>query len=187
MSRGLFTALAGSALVASALTPATAHAADFPSTTIRSNLSAVPKCIGPRNGDSANGTPIVVMDCNQLWRGTGAGGDHSIRSFGGKCLSLAPGHGIPTPLGTPVVLEDCTTPVNGDEQYTFVAVTPGGLDGRWVIRHNPSLRCVGVRNGSTDTNTPLILQECSFRPEQQMVLPSTPNTFGFSWDDGTTV
>src|SRR5262245_50793935 len=138
MSRGLFTALAGSALVASVLTPATAHAADFPFTTIRTNLTASGKCIGPRNGDTANGTPIVVMDCNQLWHGTGAGGDHSVRNFAGKCFSLTPGHAVPTPVGTPVVLEDCTTPVNGDEQWTFAAVTPGGQDGRWVLRHNPS-------------------------------------------------
>jgi hypothetical protein len=182
MSRPLLTALAGLGLLTSVALMPTADAATFPSTLVRTSLSGVAKCFGPRNGDTANGTPVVLMDCNQLWHGTGR--DGSVRSFGDKCLSLAAGHPVPTPLGTPLVLRDCTTPTSGDQQWTFVAVNPGGFDGIWVLRNPGSLRCANLANGSTATNTPLVLQNCSFRPDQQWLTPDRPVTFGFNEDDG---
>jgi hypothetical protein len=185
MPRLLFTVLTGLTLLTSlALKPATAHAADFPSALIRANLSGVSSCIGPRNGETANGTPVVLMDCNQPWHGTGR--DGSVRSFGGKCFSLAAGHAVPTPLGTPLVLRDCTSPVSGDQQWTFAAVNPGGLDGIWTLRNPASLLCANLANGSTATGTPLVMQNCGFRLDQQWILPDRPPTYGFNWDDGTT-
>jgi hypothetical protein len=185
VSRLLFAALTGLALVTSlVLTPATAHAADFPFTLIRANLSGTAKCIGPRNGETTNGTPVVLMDCNQPWHGNGR--DRSVRSFGDKCFSMAADHPVPTPVGTPLVLRDCTSPVSGDQQWTFVAVHPGGLDGIWVLRNPGSLRCAALANGGTAIGTPLVMQNCSFRAEQQWFLPNLPPTYGFDWDDGTT-
>ncbi|MDN3357721.1 ricin-type beta-trefoil lectin domain protein [Actinomadura sp. DC4] len=182
MYRPLFTGLAGLTLVTSAaLTPATAHAADFPGTLIRSNLSAVSKCIGPRNNETANGTPVVVMDCNQFWHGDGR--DRSVRSFAGKCFSMAAGHPVPTPNGTPLVLRDCLSPVAGDQQWTFVAVTSGAPDGLFVLRNPGSLTCANVLNGSTATNTPVVMQNCSFRSDQQWFMPVKPRNFGFDEDD----
>lgn len=184
MSRLLVTALTGVTLLTSlVLTSAPAHAADFPNTLIRANISGVDKCIGPQNGDTTNGTPAVLMDCNQLWHGTGR--DGSVRNFGGKCLGIKAGHPVPTPLGTPLVLSDCTSPVSGDQQWTFAAVNPGGQDGLWVLRNPGSLRCANLANGGTATGTPLVMQNCSFRVDQQWVLPQLPPTYGFSWDDGT--
>ena len=49
MSRLLVTALTGVTLLTSlVLTSSTAHAADFPFTLIRANISGVDKCIGPQ-------------------------------------------------------------------------------------------------------------------------------------------
>jgi Ricin-type beta-trefoil lectin domain len=186
VSRLLFTALTGSTLLTSLmLAPAPAQAADFPTTLIGANISGVSKCIGPRNGETTNGTPAVLMDCNQVWRGTGR--DRSVRNFAGKCLGITAGHPVPTPLGTPLVLSDCTNPTSGDQQWTFVAVHPGGQDGLWVLRNPASLRCVNMANGGTATGTPLVMQNCSFRSDQQWVLPNLPPTYGFDWDDGTTL
>lgn len=183
MSRLLVAALTGLTLLTSlVLTSATAQAAD-PNTLIRANLPGAAKCIGPRNGDTTNGTPVVLMDCSQLWHGTGR--DRSVHSFGDKCLSLAADHPVPTPLGTPLVLRDCTSPASGDQQWTFVALNPGGSDGIWVLRNPASLRCADLANGSTATGTPLVMQDCGFRPSQQWFLPNLPPTFGFDWDDGT--
>ncbi|GAB2842434.1 hypothetical protein GCM10027176_52930 [Actinoallomurus bryophytorum] len=185
MSRLLATALTGLTLLTSlVLTSAAAHAADFPFTLIRANVSGAAKCIGPRNGDTTDGTPIVLMDCNQPWHGTGR--DGSVRGFGGKCFSLAANHPVPTPLGTPLVLRDCTSPVSGDQQWTFAAVHPGGLDGLWSLRNAASFRCANLANGSTATGTPLVMQDCGFHLDQQWFLPDLPPTYGFNWDDGTT-
>jgi hypothetical protein len=185
VSRPLFTALAGLGLLMSqALTPATAHAADFPSALIRANLSGVDKCIGPRNGETTNGTPLVLMDCSQPWHGTGR--DRSVRSFGDKCFSLVAGHPVPTPVGTPLVLRDCTSPTSGDQQWTFVALNPGGADGIWAIRNPGSLRCANPANGGTATGIPVVMQNCGSRADQQWSLPNLPPTYGFDWDDGTT-
>ncbi|MFC4592549.1 RICIN domain-containing protein [Sphaerisporangium corydalis] len=181
MHRLLVTALTGLALLMSlALTPANAQTTVFPSTLIQINLAGVSKCIGPSNGGTANGTPAVLMDCNELWHGTGR--DRSVRSFADKCLSIIAGHPVPTPLGTPLVLRDCTNPVSGDQQWTFAALNPGGFDGIWTLRNPASLRCASPANGSTATGTPLVMQNCP--GGRQWLTPNPPTTYGFDEDDG---
>jgi hypothetical protein len=185
--RLLFSVLSGLALLVSmVLTPAAAQAADFPFTTIRTNAIGLDRCFGPLNGNTADGTPVVLMNCNQLWHGTGNGGafENSIRHFSGKCLSLANGS---TANGTPLVLRDCSSIVLGDQQWTFAAVNPGGLDGVWVLRNRASFKCANLANGGTAIGTPLVLQFCSVGLNQQWLLPNPPNTYGFPYDDGTTV
>ncbi|GAA3594921.1 hypothetical protein GCM10022419_092730 [Nonomuraea rosea] len=187
MRRLLYTVLTGLALLISlGVTSATAQAAAFPSTVI-ATTSGIPRCIGPLNGGTADGTPLVLANCagaSQLWHGTGGNTpDRSVRHVSGKCLSLAV-TSSPVPVGTRLVLRDCSGVVQGDQQWTFVALTPGGLDRIWVLRNGPSLRCATVSGGGTSFGTPLVLQNCSFRFEQQWVLANPPSTYGFSFDDG---
>jgi hypothetical protein len=184
VSRVLLAALSGSTLLTSlVLTPATAHAADFPFTLVHTSIPGVSKCIGPNNGNTSNGTPVVLMDCNQLWHGNGR--DRSVRSFGDKCFSLAANHPVPTPVGTPLVLRDCTSPVSGDQQWTFVALNFGGAGNIWVLRNPPSLECAGLANGSGATGTPLVMQTCTFLSANQLWLtPDRPDAHGFDEDDG---
>ncbi|MFC5835484.1 RICIN domain-containing protein [Nonomuraea insulae] len=130
MPRLLVTVLTGlAALLALVMTPSAAQAADFPFTTVSSNAIGVSRCFGPANGDQADGTPIVPMDCNQLWHGFAhvTLTDNSVRHFGGKCLSMA-NTSSPVPLGTRLVLRDCSRVALGDQQWIFWAVRPGGLD-----------------------------------------------------------
>jgi hypothetical protein len=64
------------------------------------------RALTPTPSSISDGTPVVLMDCNQLWHGTGGNTpDHSVRHFGGKCLSLANGS---TANGTPLVLRGCS-------------------------------------------------------------------------------
>jgi hypothetical protein len=181
--RLLFSLFSGLALLLSVvMTPAAAQAADFPFTTIRTNAFGGDRCFGPLNGNTADGTPVVLMDCNQLWHGTGGNTpDHSVRHFAGKCVSLANGS---TANGTPLVLRGCSGIVQGDQQWTFAALNPGGLDGIWVLRNQQSFKCANLANSGTAIGTPLVLQFCSFRIDQQWLLPNEPITYGFSEDNG---
>ncbi|GAA2215100.1 hypothetical protein GCM10009850_105670 [Nonomuraea monospora] len=192
MRRLLLSLLAGlAALLVSAGTPAAAsQAVDFPFTTIASNAVGGPKCFGPLNAGTADGTPIVLMDCNQLWHGFAqvTFTDNSVRHFSGKCLSMA-NTSSPVPLNTPLVLRDCSRVALGDQQWIFWAVQPGGLDGRWVLRNPGSLRCAGLLNNATAVGTRVVVQPCDFRLAQQWLLPpgEKPSKYGFGFDDGTTV
>ncbi|MEV0381054.1 RICIN domain-containing protein [Nonomuraea sp. NPDC050643] len=189
MRRLLFSIITGLTMLLSlVLTPSAAQAADFPFATIPSNAIAASRCFGPLNGGTADGTPIVLMDCNQLWHGFAhvTFTDNSIRHFSGKCLSMA-NTSSPVPIGTRLVLRDCSRVALGDQQWIFWAVTPGGLDGIWVLRNPGSLRCAGLNNNGTAIGTPLVVQPCDFRLTQQWLLPDRPSRFGFGFDDGTTV
>ncbi|MFD0691946.1 RICIN domain-containing protein [Actinomadura fibrosa] len=183
MRRLLTPVLAALAPLVSALTLApAAQAADFPFTTVRTNAVSASRCFGPLNGGQGDGTPVVLMECSQLWHGTGGNTpDRSVRHFGGKCLGLAGGS---TANGTALVLRTCGVPVAGDQQWTFVALNPGGLDGIWVLRNQQSLKCANLAGGGTASGTRLVLQPCSFRADQQWRLPNEPVTYGFAEDNG---
>ena len=189
MRRLLLTVLTGlTVLMVLAMTSA-ADAAVFPFTTVRNNAIAVPsRCIGPFNRGSADGTPIVLMDCSQLWHGFApvSSTDNSIRHSSEKCLSLANTQN-PTPVGTSLVLRQCANGPTGDQQWTFVAVHPGAPDGLWVLRQHFIGLCVGPSGGSTASGTRLVTQNCAFAATtQQWLLEGLPNRYGFSYDDGTT-
>ncbi|UBU14281.1 RICIN domain-containing protein [Nonomuraea gerenzanensis] len=192
MRRLLLSVFAGLASLLSlvAAPAAASQAVDFPFTTIASNAVGTPRCFGPLNLGNADGTPIVLMDCNQFWRGFAhvSTPDNSIRHFGGKCLSMAT-TSAPVPLNTPLVLRDCSRVALGDQQWIFWAVQPGGLDGRWVLRNPGSFRCAGLLNNGTGIGTRLVVQQCDFRLGQQWLLPpgERPSKYGFGFDDGTTV
>jgi hypothetical protein len=188
MPRSPLTALAAGVTTLSslALAPTAAHADPFPNALIRTNLTAVDRCFGPSNGGNANGTPIVLMDCNQSWHGKslGSGIDTSVRSFSGKCFTMQPGHPVPAPIGTPLVLQDCGSPVTGDQQWNFVAVNPPGLDNLWVLVNRPSLRCAVPQGGSSALGTRLVMADCTFRVDQRWLTQDKPRTFGFGEEDG---
>ncbi|MEU7829206.1 MULTISPECIES: ricin-type beta-trefoil lectin domain protein [unclassified Nonomuraea] len=190
MRRILFSVLTGMGLMLALVMAATAaQAAAFPSTIIRSNGVVSPaRCIGPLNGGTADNTPVVLMDCSQVWHGfapIGVSIDNSIRHSSGKCLSLANTQN-PTPLGTRLILRTCAFGVTGDQQWTFRALTPGAPDNVWVLGQHFSFNCVAPVGNSTASGTPLSVQSCNFGPLQQWVMPPNPGSFGFSFDDGTT-
>jgi hypothetical protein len=103
------------------------------------------RCLTPLSGGQANGTKLVLSDCNgsaaQSWVQTG---DHDdLVVFGTKCLDVAGGS---TANGTQLQLWDCATN-NDNQRWAFV-----GEQLVWV-GHN---KCLDITNGDFASNTTVL-------------------------------
>lgn len=108
------------------------------------------KCMDVAGGQSADGTPVQLFDCNgtaaQRWT---LGHDGQLRGLAGKCLTVRFGS---TANRTPVELRACT----GSASQRFDLTAAGELRSRL----NAS-KCVEVQGGFTANRTPVQLFDCN--------------------------
>lgn len=113
--------------------------------------SASGRCLDVPNSATANGTGLVIWDCNsapnQSWTAT----DGTLRSLG-KCLD-AP---LNATAGTRVQLWDCNGGTN--QQWTFQS--------NGTIRGTRSGLCLDVDRNLTANNTAVLLWTCTGAPNQ---------------------
>ncbi len=106
------------------------------------------KCVDVAAGNSANGTPIQITDCNgnvaQNWT---IGGDGTIRALG-KCLDVAGGS---TADGAPVQLYDCNG--SGAQRWT--------VSGARDIVNPQANKCLDATGNSSANGTRLQIWTCS--------------------------
>lgn len=108
------------------------------------------KCMDVAGGQSADGTPVQLFDCN----GTGAqrwtlGPDGQLRGLAGKCLTVRSGN---TANRTPTELRTCTG--SASQRFDFTAA------GELRSRLDPG-KCVEVQGGFTANRTPVQLFDCN--------------------------
>ncbi|MBV8720365.1 MAG: ricin-type beta-trefoil lectin domain protein [Chloroflexi bacterium] len=117
------------------------------------------KCLDVRNGDTLNGTPIQVWDCNgtaaqRLTWNTGDGAIHVL----GKCVDVTGGVSA---SGTPVELWDCNG--TGAQQWAYAA---------WNrLRNSQSGRCLDVPGSDATSGTQLQIADCDGSSGQTWHLP----------------
>jgi len=116
------------------------------------------KCVDIPSGNTANGTPVQLWDCNgganQTWT---VGADGTVRGLG-KCLDITGGF---TGNGTKIQLWDCH----------------GGANQLWQVSGsamvNPrSNRCLDVPNGNSANGTQLQIWDCNRGANQTWHLPA---------------
>src|SRR5581483_2186788 len=115
------------------------------------------KCVDVNNGNTANGTPVQLYDCN-----SGASQQWSVQSDGtirnqGKCLDLYNGYGN----GALLEIWDCN----------------GGPNQQWQAGANKTLvnpasgRCLDVPHSYTTNGTQLEVWDCNGGANQAWTLP----------------
>ncbi|MEE1942869.1 family 16 glycosylhydrolase [Streptomyces sp. TRM 70361] len=116
------------------------------------------KCLDVAWGDSADGTPVQIHDCqgNAAQRWTVAG-DGTIRALG-KCLDVS---GAGTADGTKVQLWEC----NGSAAQQWV-VTPA----RDIVNPNAD-KCLDVKDGNSANGTKTQIRTCSGQANQKWTAP----------------
>jgi beta-glucosidase len=116
------------------------------------------KCVDVAGGNSANGTPIQLFDCNataaQRWSVTADGTLEAL----GKCLDVTGGA---TANGTAVQLYECNG--SGAQQWS------AGADG--TLRNPQSGRCLDASGASSANGTRLIIYDCHAGANQRWQLP----------------
>ncbi|MFC9331818.1 family 20 glycosylhydrolase [Kitasatospora sp. NPDC057015] len=127
--------------------------------------SGVPqKCLDVQGAQTANGTPIILYDCNntpaQKWA---IGDDGSLQALG-KCLDAT---SAGTANGTKLQLWTCNqTPA----QKWHYPGTSAGTAGASIVNPN-SGRCIATPNQATANFTRLQLFDCNAIPTQTWWLP----------------
>ncbi|MFB7470936.1 ricin-type beta-trefoil lectin domain protein [Kitasatospora sp. NPDC056184] len=117
------------------------------------------KCVGVKDGNTANGTPVQIWDClgntAQTWK---IAVDGTVRALG-KCLDVKGGNGS---LGTPVQLYDC----NGSGAQQWQPRSDGSL-------YNPmSARCLDDYAYSTTNGNQILIWDCNGAANQVWHLPA---------------
>ncbi|ROQ98582.1 beta-glucanase (GH16 family) [Streptomyces sp. 2132.2] len=116
------------------------------------------KCVDVAGGNTANGTPVQLYDCNgspaQQWT---AAADGTLRALG-KCLDVTGGN---TADGTPVQLYDC----NGTPAQRWAL--PAARD----IVNPQADKCLDVTGNNPANATRLQLWTCGGTPNQKWNLP----------------
>ncbi|MFF7456697.1 ricin-type beta-trefoil lectin domain protein [Kitasatospora sp. NPDC008115] len=117
------------------------------------------KCVGVKDGNTANGTPVQIWDClgntAQTWK---IAVDGTVRALG-KCLDVQGGNGS---IGTPVQLYDC----NGSGAQQWRPRADGSL-------YNPmSGRCLDDYAYSTTNGNPVLIWDCNGAANQVWHVPA---------------
>ncbi|MDY0815189.1 ricin-type beta-trefoil lectin domain protein [Kitasatospora purpeofusca] len=117
------------------------------------------KCVGVKDGNPANGTPVQIWDClgntAQTWK---VAVDGTVRALG-KCLDI---QGGVTDMGTPVQLYDC----NGGGAQQWRPRADGSL-------FNPmSGRCLDQYAYSTTNGSRIVIWDCNGAANQVWHLPA---------------
>ncbi|MER7849332.1 RICIN domain-containing protein [Kitasatospora sp. NPDC096077] len=127
--------------------------------------SAFPsKCLDVTAGNTANGTPIDIYDCNntasQRWTPVATGGGFALKAFG-KCLDVTGGNAA---NGTRVDLYDCngTAAQAWRQGQDYSLVNPG------------SGKCLDVPAGNPANGTALQIWDCNASDGQRWGLNSVP-------------
>ncbi|MFF2044395.1 ricin-type beta-trefoil lectin domain protein [Kitasatospora sp. NPDC058170] len=116
------------------------------------------KCVGVKDGNTTNGTPVQIWDClgntAQTWK---IAVDGTVRALG-KCLDVKGGN---TAIGTPVQLYDC----NGGGAQQWQPRPDGSL-------YNPmSGRCLDDFAYSTTNGNQILIWDCNGAANQVWHLP----------------
>ncbi|MEV6977171.1 ricin-type beta-trefoil lectin domain protein [Kitasatospora sp. NPDC093806] len=117
------------------------------------------KCVGVKDGNTANGTPVQIWDClgntAQNWK---MGADGTVRALG-KCLDVQGGR---TAQGTPVQVYDC----NGTGAQQWQARADGSL-------YNPqSGRCLDEYAFSATNGGAIVIWDCNGYANQVWRVPA---------------
>jgi hypothetical protein len=117
-------------------------------------LVSLGKCVAVRDGDSGDGTPLVLADCDdvaaQRWQLTSNG---ELRGLADKCVDV---RGADPSNGTVVQLYRCVDV----PQQKWILTREGelrGLDGK----------CLDVRGGWRENGTPIQIYDCADVPQQK--------------------
>jgi hypothetical protein len=150
---------------------------------IRSNVN-LSKCIEGSNGNTGNGTPIIISDCTgsdqQNWTRLTPGGQTSITTLSvtvnkvKKCMDVS---GSGTADGTKVQLWDCNGTVA--QQWQQVDGRPGAL-----VNPN-SGKCLDLPNSNTTNGTQLVINPCNGGASQHWGEEASSTTLGTPPDQGS--